>query len=425
MSLEVMRDKLMCFGASGKVGSVTGVGAFGVAAGLLLYSQSRYEVRSTGAALVGSFDKYDWAPDRVTAVGTEIEADLDCAATTLKHWLELWAEWTTTDCEIWLNGSRLKTYTFDGELRAQLDDWADIYRGPDTGLGGELAVRINGQLMHWVSGPAKLPCNLIVEVTGDSTIYFTSNRDGLQHEYRSALSAFVEKLYRDPTQLVELERGIVTTYPGKRGVLRLRKARARHGEEVEDVRARLAPVARMVEIADATAKVLGRVRTVAGDTEVTASSPQHGGFTLIVDNKIEGLDIDCDWLPGSMSKHAKTLMTRWIRLIMVCADVIGYDGPDLVAGWVFSTKALAMYQWHKDGCRILLNPVSIDQFGNMRNRFNLTRVADFLLLVEEAVHELTHAQGFSWHDEDFVTAFGKNMRLVMGSLDRVLAVRGR
>src|SRR5690606_12084519 len=111
------------------------------------------------------------------------------------------------------------------------------------------------------------------------------------------------------------------------------------------------------------------------------------------------------------------LMEKWISLIFVLSDIIGMHPQEIVPGWVFSTKVRALYVRKNGVVYLLLNPLKDDGSNYWRLSGD-----ELYSLVATCIHELTHAQGYDWHDEGYANALTTNMAKVMAEMTRVRKV---
>lgn len=413
MSGDVLLNRLMAMGGSEK--GTGGTGGFGVAKAILFFSQHSYTVSSYGGTIRGTAGEYVFnANETLKVPGTVLDVVVAAPGYFMEAHLRQWARATSTTCVFTLNGATLPTMPALPEPAGKLDPWATLYAvEPADYLHSGMIVRMNGQLMFAGYAPSGIPKVLIVEIAGNSLDYLTANRDGLRHEFSTQLRLFVEKLFRDPTAIVELEDGAPVQHAGRKGKLRIgkRDEEARDAKETPALDAVAAHTAReMVEsLRFASAKTFDI-------SEASESEELPDTYTLVIDNRLNR-PVPDRFKPGTMTHHGARLLERWITTLQVCADVIGLSDMEIVPGYVFSKAARAMHVRKNGVTYILLNPVVVVG-SELENYWKLSG-DQFYELVCTAVHELTHAQGYHYHDEDFASRLGQNLAACMAEMTRI------
>jgi hypothetical protein len=288
-----------------------------------------------------------------------------------------WARCSSTECLIRLNGTEIATCGPSTPVAADLADWAklSVLDAPGTGL---MLIRVKGQYMYSRPAPDTMTGKtLILDV--DSSDKFTSNRDRLQFQYSEPVWQLIEKLYRDPSAVVQLEKPDIQEFVGERGGLYFLR---------ED------PYARTEVLA-------------SEDVYGVAPLPCHPGHTYIVSNLIDR-PVPVEFLPDTMSDRARLLLQRWVGAIQLVAPLAGFEG-EITVGFEFSKDALASYTSTSYGkCSILVNP--LNKAG--RFRFDLRRRLSFYHLVMAVCHEVTH-HFRRWHDEAWAAKFSDIVAKVM------------
>src|SRR5581483_5275951 len=102
-----------------------------------------------------------------------------------------------TKLKIYVNGERFEHKKHRGK-RIKSFDWATLHKVKTINRiavqSSWMAVRIRGMHMFDVYVDSNLDCQLTLELEGNTRELLTSNRDGLQEEYRGKLQAFIRDI---------------------------------------------------------------------------------------------------------------------------------------------------------------------------------------------------------------------------------------
>jgi len=416
MDLETLKTKFMAVGGSKKPDG--GTGGFGVAKLILAFAQKSYSIRSQDMIAKGvgvKFGTKDGLPFykgltlTVEMVGDEVQE--------MTKRITKWVRFTTTKATIILNGTELTTLRMH---KAKLETpWCKVYthkvddRGKNEyGYEGRLychriRVRMNRQFMF--SMYSSVSKHITVDLVGcDSKDYLTSNRDGMNVNYRYKLQKLVEELYEDPKVIKDTAEK-VEMYEGTDGKIELAT------KSKPKLKVALGVKPPMVGINDPS--VAGKKATIERQLAPTGKHSMEfvsakeliEGYDLVVSNSTSKA-IPAKWLPGSMNKTASKLMNRFIRTLQMVGLVLERT-EEITPGWTFDSAATACCTFHPEyGYMILLNPVNIGEkaFTNAWKG----DVGSFYKLVVVAVHEITHIDQRN-HNEGFARDFTYNMGKVM------------
>lgn len=426
MTADTLRRKFMAVGGSLKPDGAAG--GFGVAKLILAFAHKRYAIRTSNILVTGQHDTFNVTDCAEVVKGltltTTIDGDHVCELTEA---CESWVTYTTTGRPVRfvLNGS---TRRFMGALDAPVNvqDWCAIHVCDDSKLENGVKVRINGQYMFstWTS----VNKAILVELTGSSLTYLTSNRDGLQYDYANKLSKLVEQMLRDPEALFDTESDVIEFFEGDMGPA--------HNETDTTTRA----VAKLV-----TGKALDKRENFSVELTEAPPADTDGGYEPVgygsdrfnVAKEADTVRENRKVLTGRndvviMNKTNKPipekytvegmrpmewrLLARWTRIVQACAAILGVRRT-IRTGWIFSVTARAAYKRNtRVGSLVLLNPCVLDGNG-WRKGFDTSRDS-FYELVSLAVHELTHVT-HSYHDEAYAGALTDNMAKVFANLATV------
>lgn len=391
MNLDILLNKFMTLGGSHKKDG--DVGGMGWAKTLILLAQTSYKIHTNGIILQGIGGEYSYTEGNEQIDGTILDIVIPRYAHTIATHIEYWAEWTDMKgTSLMLNGNPVKTFV-DKKIKGtkSLDvDWAELHIVECD--SPRLYYRINGQMIGSGVVPPAVKDSLVIEITGKSTEYFTANRDQLRYHRENELRGFIKELFQDPTQAIKISKPKSVTVHGKKREIRLDLTDEDRKNEIDFLLR--------------NPEAMERARERQDNLPVTT----HDGHTTIVYNETNQ-NIPVKFMPGMMSKTNEKLMNRWTAIIECVGRLLNIN-QYIVPGWVFSTDAMAMWI-ERDGA-MLLNPVHIDDNGVMTRRYKLD-TAGFNSLLISCIHEMTHAHGEPWHNEDFVSRFEVNMTKVLNN----------
>ena len=407
MDADILESKFMAIGGSDK--PFGGTGGFGVAKLILAFAQNDYTIRSqdieakgSGASysLTSGLDGLDYYNGLILTV-TMDENEVDY----MKEKIRRWVRFTTTSCDIFLNGDKLETLHM--HKPKQETEWCKIYTHNQISseYGYCIRVRMNQQYMFDVY--TSVQAHICVDLNGtDSQEYLTSNRDGLNWKWHSKLQKLVEEIYENPNKIKETCDHI-TVYRGTDGRIDLDTRPKRKGKLTLNTSPRSND-----RVASFTNK--GEPKQI---TPVALSAPRTyrevekliDGFDILIVNKTNKLVPD-KWLPGSMTKTAYKLINRWIRLAQVVGGILGRT-EEVSIGLVFCHSVRAMYKFHDEHKHmLLLNPVDISETRYTNHWRNDT--ASFFEMVCVMVHEMTHIEQGN-HNDSFARDITYAMAKVM------------
>jgi GNAT superfamily N-acetyltransferase len=314
---------------------------------------------------------------------------------------------------------------------------AEVYYDKRSKLNSAMLVRVGGMYMHekWISSDIK--GTIIVELKGRSTDTLTANRDGIsKRDLRYALDDFQNQLAADTKTALRKKQGILrerfagsgkfvseirqkqrdilfamgSTTPVN-GELTDEQRMAVLGQMQEpsdtgpiDLRPSRAAIAAMME-----AKMLGSVQVKA--------LAWHASWNpdFFIYNEIQGWRVPAKFRPEKMSSGIRKLARFWAELCRFVLIQLNYEG-EYGVGWMFDNASAAAYQYLDNEHWLLLNPFikgNMEGMGGATGTgemWQLSNPAHIDSLYALAVHEATHmADGISYHDESFATAFTWNV----------------
>lgn len=418
MTRDILVNKFMAVGGSAK--EAGNAGGFGVAKLVLAFAQICYAIRTGFMFVTGRNDEYEIVETSEEHKGLTLTVTMaGDNVTRFEEACEEWVRYTTPvrPCLFYLNGRALR---FMGALAApvSVQEWCALHVvDNDTSHG--VRVRINGQFMFSVWSSVS-QC-IIVELTGSSLEYLTSNRDSLQWHYKDKLTKLVEQMTRDPEVLFDTDSDVIELFEGIDGPAM--------DEETRRVAA-LAPSTAgrpnwnataedKAEMSEEDTRVacapIGSLRTTKRNDETVYAPRKIEGHDFVILNKTNKA-IPHKYTVDGMRPMEWRLLAKWTRIVKACASILGIRRT-IRTGWIFSVTAQAAYKRNaQHGSLVLLNPCKLE--GNAWVKGFDTSKDSFYTLVSLAVHELTHV-AHSCHDEEYAGALTDNMAKVFANMATV------
>jgi len=401
MNEATLEAKFMAIGGSQKTEGNTG--GFGIAKLILAFAQKRYSIRTRDIHVRGEGAQYSVESGLPNKRGLCLTVVMNGnEAGDMRDRIKLWVRFTTTRCEIILNGEALTTLRMH-RPKAQ-NEWCKVYTH-DIGndYSHQVRVRVNQQYMFDIY--TSVPRHITVDLMGDSTEYLTSNRDGMNWRWRAKLQKLIEEIYANPKQITETD-DHVRIYRGTKGRI------AWQQEKPRKIALNTKPA------------MVAAYATTEGEPNARECVPcslppgkqsfqevQHliDGFDVLLVNKTSK-EVPGKWIPGELSKVNYKLLNRWIRIIQTVGQILNRTEA-VTIGWVFSFDARAMHRYDDDhGHMLLLNPVDVKE-TRFTNHWRAD-ISSFYEMVVCAVHEITHIDN-SGHTESFARDITFSMGKVM------------
>jgi hypothetical protein len=389
MTEEIITNKLLALGGSGKNFSAGNVGGFGKAKEIIYFCHSSYSIQTGKIIVEGSGAGYNISEAATPFNGTKstivIKGHHSSPLVLAFEAFSLYAQW---DGELTINGEYRTTCLRKGSPRRELS-CGTVYT--NKSFKNTVIVRINGIPMF--HNHTSLDRCVIVELKGSSVDCLTSNRDGLTSTYRHELSEFLTSLSVDKRSA--LKNRMQTRYR-RYGGDRL-SHRAHSGINVQQ----------LVAVADSTDAgfdtSVGGVQSVMVRGVAAAVSCSSISEEFIIKNETE-LAIPNYYLPDSrsFSTYSKKLAKVWGRLMLEMHRLFDKEG-DFAIGFVFDDQVEAEWESGQFGTVYYINPAQIVEQSNsnsksFKKRFALTERNRLLML---ALHEFVHGCGCQYHDENY------------------------
>lgn len=438
MSEEVVRPAMLTLNGSYKrAGSV---GGFGSAKEIILFAHDGYEIHTRDVLVRGRGIRYSLETVAARA-GTRITVRPHAMFSySLGDFLGIVREYLSL-CDVRpkviLNGDVVHGLKVE-RVGATLPWGVVCLRNLRNETRTYALIRAKGVLMfrRWIGECAKLVC---VDIECPSTQILTSNRDSLTGNAQDLLNAEFATLAIDKESYGR-KRGQKSVIKGAHSFYLLCKQSPRRMEAVvttlREVRCRsdiLAEIERLFAGGDVCREAFGQ--TVAHalttlrdagqecDAERVASllAPADEAEAVAVDFAIHYGEFDEDSLPAKY--HPATMATRYQTLIAlwraaleeVCRIAMGESGRIAFrVGWTFE-EARASHEQVGGVHSFLLNP----RLGTWK----LSQRKYLPTLLAFAAHEVVHAQGLQYHNEEYAAALTELLAKVLAQPGCLRAVR--
>lgn len=423
MDEDILINKLLSLGSSGKNFEGENTGGFGKAKEILYFCHANYQIHSGSLLVDGVGAAYDLRTDCAFFPGTMSIITIEGShSTELLKEIGRFIGYTQWDGSFEVNGVEKKGELWKGSPRRDLG-FAKVYT--NRSFRYLMIVRMNGTPM-FTKGISLDRC-VIVELKGKSDEVLMSNRDGLVEPYSSELSDFVTELAVDKrSALKNRRRGPrYIQYRGKK----MCHQRVLDVAQVVDLAATAARVADAVAGTPAEPTTAGVAvsldpptppsyreevetggRSAARDVPTGTYRPSRVatlGTNFILKNETD-LKIPAYYDPGSgeFSDYSRKLVRIWGRLMVEMHRLFDVE-DEFSIGFIFDdgdeVSTEAEHENGDFGRVYYLNPcVVVEQnhtySKSFKKRFKLTE-RDRLVMI--ALHEFVHGLGLGWHDERY------------------------
>ncbi len=458
MTEEELIGKLLRLGESGKDGSASSVGGFGIAKSLLYFCHKSYEIISGRFKVVGCGGDYELTYLDTPYPGTK--STVVMAGDVVDELIEqaqlyiYLAQWNGT---FELNGKILVGRFRKGSKRREFS-WGTFYT--NRGMINHMVVRIDGIPMfhRYLSCGGKC---VVVELNGRSVDVMQSNRDSLQWSYQNELTTFVEAIVVDKrSALGKDDEPVYLHYKGDKLQAKA-DADTEHKTMAEIINAAYAtvPVANDdeeakeedtgvragAELATVTAApVLSAVprnatfhevdeavdlleeepEQVSGPVTVKKEEVRAARISVRHDFVIKnttGMVVPECYLPANFGAYSRKVLSCWTKCLLAIHSFFRRDA-EFSVGFLFDGNDEAQHERGAYGTVFYINPVVIVKQTNsmsrsMKKRWNLTPAGKYAMLSVVA-HEYVHALGYSPHDEDYANKLTEVEGIVMANMKK-------
>ena len=457
MDEEVLVEKLLALGGSGKNFEDENTGGFGKAKEILYFCHDSYYIRTGNLTVEGSGAKYTLVANGEYLRGThsKIVIDGECMDDLLKQ-INYWIDLAQCSCRFSINGVIQTATMRKGSPRRDLG-FGKVYSNKSGQY--QMVVRIDGMPMF--TERTSFDRLVIVELHGNSAEVMTSNRDGLIRPFSSELTEFVTELAVDKRSALKNRRGPrYTEYRGTKlchtsslnvvavvdateiqAVLDEREYPTDEdaidvdvGEVIDDTPGD-GPVEgiTVVENGDiddsgedeeffgtvVPTKVVYRAASLSLEQPKPRRQIATLGTNFILKNETD-LKVPRYYDPGSgdLSSYSYKLIRYWGRIMLEMHRLFDQEAEFSIGfifdeGDVYATEAECEQGdyglvYYLNPCRIVEQDSSYSK--SFKKRFLLTE-RDRLIMI--GVHEFVHATGNSWHDEHYANKLTDMAAFVM------------
>lgn len=447
MTADEAENKLLSLGATGKDFAGT-IGGFGRAKEVLYFTNLQYQITSGSLVITGSGGDYSLTQADNYLAGTRsevlLEGDLVSSLERQFQFIAGFSNFRQT-LELSVNGqpSQPIPSVRRGLLKCDFD-WASVYVNKSLPVG-TLFVRIGGLVM-FAEYLVNFSGAVFVELQGSSGDLLTSNRDGLQYQYRRELTDFISLISVDRRRAFRQRRPRFERYEGRKLAVSVRheilsQETLPPGEEgvvqqtekaaifslVSPAAKKPSPRAEAVEVSPVETGPLSQVSAAdttpyVGGALVSEPAPVKVeiGHDFILENDMDHR-IPSKFRPESFSASSKKLLKSWVRVLLEVHRILERSAAFSV-GFSFCRMeeegyTRAQYVNSSDfGSVYFLTPAVYDEScptkQKVRPVLNLGNKADRMQIIALAAHEVVHGMGFDSHDE----AYASQLTEVMGRL---------
>ena len=406
MTREILIEKLLCLGGSGKSFEGSSVGGYGKAKEVLYFCHRSYEIQTGDMLVSGSGAVYDISTvpyfhrTRSKIVLNGLRKDK------LQRAFMQFVSYGQWGGNLVWNGESHKADLRKGSPRRDLG-FGMVYT--NRAHKYRMVVRMHGMPM-FVEYTGLDRC-VVVELTGKSSEVMTSNRDGMVNPFAHELSSFVTELSVDKRSALKRNKG--PKYTQYRGTKLVNTSRLDVAAVVAIDAPSIHPNARTVSDGEEVQEPVYHedvdrgpgVHAAAYTTSFGTPEPRRRVVTLgtnfILKNETD-LKVPAHFDPGSgeFSSHSVKLTRIWGR-IMVEMHRLFDVGAEFSIGFIMSEDCAAEHESGTYGDVYYLNPAVVVEQQNstsksFKKRWALTDRDD---LIMAGLHEFVHGIGKRQHDE--------------------------
>lgn len=420
MTREILVDKLLSLGSSGKDFKKGSVGGFGKAKELLYFCHESYRIESGEWLVEGRGAGYNitkvksFRGTRSRLIMTENVTDRLLAA--FREFARF-AQWGGT---LTVNDEVLACDMRKGSPRREFE-WGTVYTNQSA--SHKLVTRVNGVPM-FTDYTSYEGC-VVIELKGESAKTLTSNRDSLVWNYRDEYAQFLASLTSDKAKALRTQTPSYVKFEG---------SRYKHKKDTSKPASEADKQAFLDVVRKALAGVPGGEGAIAA--AMSARSMSAGALEIqevreevqnvlmqefIVKNETEMVVPDC-YLPASeqFGHYSQRLARTWGNLLLELHKMLDLESTFAI-GFVISADSIAQHEKSTEfGTVYYVNPAEIvkqqsSESKSLRRRWKLT---DRGQLLATAIHEVVHGMGFSAHDESYAAMLTEVMGQVFQQRQR-------
>lgn len=462
MDRDVLIDKFLAFGASGKRDEVGKTGGFGKAKELLLLPWINWTIWTGDLIIKGKGNTY--IEERAPSFKQGVVLVVTMGAGADDHTKESNAINVITRSYL----PHVK-FTVNGKVyRADLEgskttvqpktDKAEMYVGSRGIEGFEEygIVRVNGLYMHSFyigEGFEQIP---IIEVTAPSIEVLSVSRDSFRdYDLRKAIDEVIKKIMIDKkSALKKKENLFIRKYKGRTSEYErdsslseieslIHKNMGKFSQPTKVTKTGIVLDETVVQllkiVSDQKVQAGGDsfenfISNISGESaeammEIDFQSESHMEYAVksliwqpsfYIENEIPGYYPNEKFFPETMSSRIYMLAKTWLELVRFVNIQMG--GRDrFMVGFIFSRDYKALYRRDNEGDQmILLNPFKFKNGAVTNDNYTQSSDDDLRTLYALAIHECTHMiHGLSYHDEAFASAMTEAFAMCMPGVKKI------
>lgn len=398
MTKDILVNKFLSIGESGKDFNDGAVGGFGKAKELIALAHLEYTIKTGPYTVKGSGGQYDLSEGEILN-GTEFSVlikgdESEQIANNTERFFRM-SQWRGVAT---INGKVIEDRLLKGRGRKNLS-FGRVYTNNE--YENKLIVRIGGIPMFIKY--ASYDGTVVLELSGKSVDVLQSSRDHLKYEYSAELDEFLKDLITNKRKALKEEEVTIVQqrYPGYCFAGKQPQPESNISQvSVESVANALKnkPAQHVTSaLSEGGMQVLVSQSSGLSQTMVEARTPDFHIYNST------GLETPSWAIPDTFSTHAKTLLDRWIECLRLLANLTGNTSPFSV-GFCVDEEFAGMHTYVDGQSVIYVKPCdivkSVGKATVMKTKWKLS--GDSIWdLVAVAIHEWCHHEGFSSHDERY------------------------
>lgn len=430
MTREILVNKLLTLGGSGKNFEGENTGGFGVAKSLLYYCHIGYTIVTGDHFVQGVGAEYRLSPATEPFKGTQSIVTVEGEhGTELIAKVKRFARFAQWKGKLTLNGEALTCDLHKGKRRKDLG-WGVVYT--NQSFENTCLVRINGQPM-FTSYTRYKGC-VLIELVGKACDSLTSNRDALKYHYQSELADLLAALAVDKRSALREQRAEYKRYMGEKAKNEAKKPKASEGGlaalgiDADAIKTMITkglggpkPV-RTEQIPQTATEGGGQAGiSVVVETQEDVASVSIGPEFII--KNATGMKTPVWYVPGErFSQTSRELVTAWTAILLKLYQIHNIS-TEFSVGFVFDEESEAEYETGVYGEVYYINPTRLVEENGKRRleaRFDSGWAARWEL-ISTAAHEFVHgAFKLKEHDEDYAGRLTTVMTTVLRLLPEFL-----
>ena len=423
MTREVLTEKLLTLGGTGKNFEAGAVGGMGKAKELLYYSHLDYRISTGDLLVVGCGAQYELSELTDVRHGTESSMllagdEVEALSNALRAFCSM-AQWSGT---VMLNGMRLDTSLRKGTPRREFA-WGKIYTNRQ--FDRLLIVRIGGMPMF--SRRVDYKGCVVVELTGNSGERLSANRDSLLYQIGEELDELVLQLSVDKKSALRQKQAEIKRFEGERQRYEASRPKSA-GNLMELLVSEVRDGMDRQELGKLAAFVRGGDREIGSGIATEVVSREEVAVSIgpeFILKNTTGMATPDYYTPGEQfSDYSRKLALAWAKCLLEIHRILEMPG-DFSIGFCLDEDSGAEHWASREyGTVYFINPARLvcqrdkPQCRSFKTAFT-GAWADRFAIISLAVHEIVHGRGFAQHDESFSSELTAVTAAVLPHLGRL------